>query len=715
MSFLISDSPNYFLTSLTQRGRELMSYGNLNFKKFVVWDNEIDYTINEDLIVNTAITSEDNYNLYPSYNLNLSLNTNFDGSKPYDLKNVFASKFVFTSLTNNIGYFSSTTNTTSINSYVINENLCIATGTTNSPLGRGGFGGASGFTAGNSGLAKDSRIAINQVLTSITDTGLVMFKFSSHGSSASPNGNMPFGCLWYRYSTITDTVITTAYTGTVLDLDRDLPRFQTLTKIHKAYFYPWNSINSYGSATTECPVWSMNIVNLTTQLGTPLTEFDFNLNDAYYLARYTIYGSKQFNGQAKYFGFTEQLSKVGFVHYTNSSTATTYKDEFKQGSCELDLPTIMWHRTPAVPGTALINGVKFTDKNSPIYYDEIAKSPYTLLRDNFVNDNFSVGRCYFKLKLFVITDQELLIAMSYKSNRNWTIPRLDVAFTNEVKPEYSSGTPLCHKNKVYYFTYGIRMYVPNSVGGSTGYRQILPCGYITRLEGPTLSDSSHVKATFANNSFPYLRSTAQMNAFSGTGWTAGRIHLLIQEIDKDQDKGANNLSPYNWKLMDDYARYASSSYANSGFVGNAFPNPIDPSYLNNFYFTPTREDFDEARVYRFTYNADELYRSFFSNVQQDRATSKLNMTLGDETTFFGNVNVVSVENRYKTIIPIEIKNIELNSSLNPTFNENLNSSTFITSIGVMNENEELVAIAKPKNPIEKNLGKYIKVNLEIDF
>ena len=73
------------------------------------------------------------------------------------------------------------------------------------------------------------------------------------------------------------------------------------------------------------------------------------------------------------------------------------------------------------------------------------------------------------------------------------------------------------------------------------------------------------------------------------------------------------------------------------------------------------------------------------------------MTLGDETTFFGNVNVISVENRYKTIIPIEIKNIELNSSLNPTFNE------------------ELVAIAKPKNPIEKNLGKYIKVNLEIDF
>jgi hypothetical protein len=723
MSFLINEDNNYFLTTLTQKGRELLSYGNLNYKKFVVWDNEVDYTIVNDTVINTAITITDNFNIIANNNFPNSINTNLDGSKPYEINKIFAAKYRNTGTTVSLGFFSSTTNTTNIDSYYINKSLCVATGTTNSPLGRFGIGGASGFTSpGNSSLnSRNARIAINQSL-SLPNGGLVMFKFSSHGSNVGFNSNAPFGCLWFRYSAITDAGILASYPGaTPLDLDRDLPRMQNLVKTHMAYFYPFDGQTYYGSATTICPVWSMNIVHTKTQKGTGRlissdADYDFfGLNDGYYQARYTIYGSKNYNGQTKLFGFSEPIDKIGFVHYTNSSSANTFLDEFCAGLNEIDLPTIMWHRTPAIPGTAVRTGVKFTDKNSPIYYDNLAKSPYTLLKDNYINDNYSVGRCYFKLKLFVITDQELLTVMSYKSNRNWTMPKLEVSLAEQPNPYYSSGSPLCLSNKVYYFSYGIRMYVPDGSSANMGYRQVIPCGYATRFETPANLDSCYVKVGFPNNSFPYLRKRTEITTYSGTGWTCGRVHLLVQEVDKSKDTGVNGLSNYDWKFMDNYNSQVSTGYVNSGSLSQPYANSIDPIVLNNFVFTPIRQDFDNARKYNFDLSGEELHRAFYQNIQQERLFSKLNLTLGDESVFFGNVNVVPVENRYKTIIPIEIKNTEINKSLNYTFNEDVNDSTFITSIGIMNENNELVAIAKPKNPIEKNLGKHLKIQLEIDF
>ena len=37
-------------------------------------------------------------------------------------------------------------------------------------------------------------------------------------------------------------------------------------------------------------------------------------------------------------------------------------------------------------------------------------------------NGFVVGKVFPDLKIFVIEDQELLFAMSYKSNRSWTLP-----------------------------------------------------------------------------------------------------------------------------------------------------------------------------------------------------------------------------------------------------------------------------------------------------
>jgi hypothetical protein len=43
-----------------------------------------------------------------------------------------------------------------------------------------------------------------------------------------------------------------------------------------------------------------------------------------------------------------------------------------------------------------------------------------------------VGKVFNDLKIFVIEDQELLFAMSYKSNRNWTLPAAVASFNESI-------------------------------------------------------------------------------------------------------------------------------------------------------------------------------------------------------------------------------------------------------------------------------------------
>ena len=73
----------------------------------------------------------------------------------------------------------------------------------------------------------------------------------------------------------------------------------------------------------------------------------------------------------------------------------------------------MWHKSATRKlGTTLspIGGQKLLSDLNLYYYD---------LADS---EGFVVGKMFSDLKLFVIEDQELLFAMSYKTNRNWTLP-----------------------------------------------------------------------------------------------------------------------------------------------------------------------------------------------------------------------------------------------------------------------------------------------------
>jgi hypothetical protein len=74
-------------------------------------------------------------------------------------------------------------------------------------------------------------------------------------------------------------------------------------------------------------------------------------------------------------------------------------------------------------------------------------------------DGNIVGKVFNDLQLFTIEDQELLFAMSYKSNRSWTLPQADV----DVNSNVILGGCGCDL-----FVNPITGFTPTTIGGTDG-------------------------------------------------------------------------------------------------------------------------------------------------------------------------------------------------------------------------------------------------------
>jgi hypothetical protein len=78
-----------------------------------------------------------------------------------------------------------------------------------------------------------------------------------------------------------------------------------------------------------------------------------------------------------------------------------------------------------------------------------------------------------------------------------------------------------------------------SPGVSYGYPQGLPCQYIQRIEAAedASGNPQYLRAFFNTSFFPYLRTSAGylrtsagLDSFSGTGWNANRVQLLVNKV-----------------------------------------------------------------------------------------------------------------------------------------------------------------------------------------
>ncbi len=672
MSFLLHESAIYVNVKLTDAGRRSLSMGTLNYSKAVLSDREIDYNIDRtgqyDISLNRVMAPKDEQPPLP--------NVNFDGTQVYDITNsVFSGNFITTGDCRSMGFYSGDSTVTgvtinSVTQYDLDTSKRLRT-----------------FTTTSDDL--DGTNTIDITSSSAPGAGQLVFAIfqTPDVTLANLSSNAPFVALWYRATGTTST----------LHADRDFPDFSPAgtgdgSVMHQ---YPWNGIKSfYGSASTmDVRVWNMNIVRSSSEIGTP-----------YGASGYTAYGSTDFNGEKHYLGFDEQYRQIGILHYTNEYTGNTYSEQLIPGTVEVDIPHLLWHRHSSNPGEGAVAGHRFLDAGSVIYNDEVAGTTYTLLRDGITGDTLTVGRVYPKLKIIAITDPELLNALTYKSNRNWTLPPLNISHRSTPRTGLTTSdvAGCLVEDKTYYVTYTSMSQNTWESGVSFGYQPILHCGYIQKITGTTNSDgqSAYLSATFPAQSFPYLRSAAGMTTYSGTGWNSNSMHILMKSFDTDADPGLDNVGSYGWSIiMSGDGKYVG---------GEDGQDTINPLYAMQREFIVDQSDVDSASTYT-------LSTQFTERIDFHNSGETTHMNFGNECFFFGNIKASVKKTIFRTSIALECLNEQFNTSNNPTFDPDLDQNTYITEIGILDDKDRLVAVGKFTQPVEKNSEKYLVLHVEMDF
>lgn len=703
MSYIIKSTNPFIRVKLTETGRQKLATGQLTFSKWAVGDSEIDYG-------------------YVSPN---QPGVSAQILRPKDEQP-------------NLKYYLTTT-TGDIKVNLTNNDLRVLGVTVNNPADQRGFftgGVISGVTTGwtiqtSSQYVKAtgtvSYTALNGgntlnlgVSVSPCDFVLLIATNPTKGTlSPQSFAYEPVPYLWYQ-------VVSGSTTGTTVTLDRNLPNLaggflgSTATNV-QFIVYPGCSdpINTfYGSACTssywnngtltfdssceisiaDVLVWNQNNVWCEDIIGT---------QDNY--KGHTKYGSIDFIGEKNYLGFPcdcttgttlnicdstgqsydDTLQKgVGIIHYTNNTISNFYGEFFyidttRDKNLVIDIPTLMWHNRlfSGGSGTGDEIGMRFvtsgtlkTITNTDIQYYDLVEDPFLT---GTPDAPITVGRVYPQLKIVVISDEELLAAMSYKSNRSWTLPKLNATLT---PPSGSTTSGLLQPNETLYLTYLLR---PTS-----GFTASLPCQKFIKITNSS-STSKDVYFTLQGlGLLPYMREV-EAGGYDGLGFYAHEFVLLSQKV-TDQDCRPD---PRYW-------RETIWSDSSGGTL-----NPIEienqnPAY-NNFLLTSTR------------YSGGTYFNNNYLNIPNTSETNIMNF--GDERFFYGNLNTYIGAKLFKTVFSLNVDRNQFVNTSNPTYNSSNNGILKISEIGIYDNVGDLVMIGKISTPISLPTGAVANIEMTLDF
>ena len=481
MAFIDSKDSVVLNIKLTSKGRELLSNGNFNFKYYTIGDSEIDYSFNANVLQYDSNYSAFNASILRPADKNpnlLSFIPQALSGDPYNVISTVPSiPTIIQNTTSPLGFFTiapSSTNFITDSDHVKQPDIMVR---------------ISEVTGGtNLKLHKSPTYLANANNPIVGDLLLVKWTnpYGINTTGYSVNINYPTPYLVYKILKIVSGSLKS--NNLIVGVDRNLPDFSNLTggnnNIVAGAMVYYDYINYAGSSiinnystdyvdeavitflqNCQCPAikfpfWNMSIIYTDNIIGIQNTD-----------RSYAQYKTKQYGGFVSYIqNQIPAIKKLGVIHYTNSSPSNVYAEEFYHNTPKLELPTIMWHKAQSntlgatftaygsikTTGSVIINNENLTGGTRSLnttYYD---------LADSSGN---VVGKVFINLKLFVIEDQELLFAMSYKSNRSWTLPNYSVGINDRT-------TIGCLPCNLTYNTTSIPPSVINGIDGKIGITDI---------------------------------------------------------------------------------------------------------------------------------------------------------------------------------------------------------------------------------------------------
>jgi hypothetical protein len=714
MGYIIKDTAGLINTKLTDTGRQYLSEGNFNISYFQIGDSEVCYNCASGVLPSSGFVLEPMFNSQNSTGVPQSNKQNV--KYPFYLQGTSGSTYgiptmqsVETNLynfTDRLGFFTGNSGSYSAitnSAYTVTSNYIID------------------YTGCSSGYNVNLIYDFCSPSTGTPAIGnFVTFIFDGVGGCGNVNNSSPI--LTYKIQAVTATSVT-AYTITVdralpnfvtqpcLGDARALIYPSGMTPFYDVVV-PTNYFYSACSQTDEVEIWNMNI---------PWSESPAGVIDTIN-EDYTYYGSVNYLGTKEYLGYQttsgqyfmdysgitantdtyyynsydeiipvspEEQKAIAIVHYTNQNVNNYYGEKFAfqpydsanpsipgfARNFKVEMPTLMWHKTTGttIGQTFYVDPAGYDSYNlfEPSYMlskkNEDMNTPgmryYHLWDTNSNTDGYPnrVGKVFPDQEIIVFDDEEIIAAMSYKANRNWTLPapKLGLIVPNICEGGSDTEGILSADTEYMWVTYRFN---------STAFTDSLHCNYYSKIQGPSSGcslTSQNITVRFGNE-FPFLKQSCS------SGFTANKMSILCQKT-----IGTRPL-PQNWTEID----------VTSDLSGTLVNGYITASGLTGTTFVISLNDFSGGTNYDL---------NDYIDIPMNGETSKLNF--GDEYSFYGDVSTDIQGTIYEMKYAVNLAEEQFTNSSNPTYSILTSNEKYITEIGLYNSNNDLMILSKLQYPV----------------
>jgi len=732
MSYIIKHTAGLINTRLTDVGRRNISQGNFNISYFQIGDSEVSYT------AVTNYNQTNNNILMPAFNAQNdtgSPQSNKQNIKyPYYVEGSTGNTYGIPFMDNQIqsvynaagpkGFF--TTGNTLIqtsSAYTVTSNYWIdmstVTGQTSIDIE---------FDVNVCSQTTTGTPAINDFVTIVLD---------GNGGCGDFGTNQ---ILTYKIQDMTPVTGTTGTTFTIeLDRPLPTYTGLSSDVYHgRMYVYPPDMTQLYDFI-TPAPYWQTDTLNFESpcdvtnrentviwNMNIPWSENPAGLRPSVY-EDYSKYGSVTYIGTKEYLGYQEpsgqtdtsqvyfynsfdekiivrpQAQKaIGIIHYTNQDIDNVYGEKFATQPYDpqnptddiglarhfkLTMPTLMWHKSTGTtigqtfwidpPGYDLctpyyIKSTKNVDMNDPgiRYYHLWDTNPDS-------NGNLNrIGKVFPDQEIIVIDDEEVIAAMSYKSNRNWTLPAPKLSL---ITPNACSSDSVVQSGLMTSPTQ--RMWVTYRFDTNTGATSSLHCNYYMSIQpdNTVTANTQNVAVRFGDE-FTFM-SQEQFSGYSATS-----MKLLCQIV-----TGDTRPSPTAWNVIDvTSAMTLTNGYITmSGITGTTFQINTD-----NYTAALASPPYDLGPILDLPLNGEP---------------TKLNF--GDEFYFYGNLETDITATIYEMKYLINLGRNQFTNTSNPTWTKGTKS--YVTEIGLYDSNKDLIVISKLQSPeLRQGIQQYV---VKLDF
>jgi hypothetical protein len=501
-------------------------------------------------------------------------------------------------------------------------------------------------------------------------------------------------------------LLTTGETENTLTLDRNTPNFSGLTGYatvirNNCTFTGLTICNGTVDVTLQQDPWILNTIWSQNPAGLdPLSNVIDEKLSGYtsnaYASTKEYFGYSTSSGQTSNSGTTitnsfneniivspEEQHSLSVLHYSKANDILIdpwltfkyedYIDHTTDGSdyFEVYIPFLYYERTGSTVGARFFMDTTDYYINSSATDTRINQMMFRYLIDELGN---RVGKIFVNHKIIVFDDQEIVAAIEYKSNRRYTLPIPKIlAVPIDVKcGTYTGSTePLLGGTGDTVFVTYLFEYT-----GDTGLNG-LHCNYYCKLTGTTTNSDVSIK--FNTEDFRFMRST-----FDGTvsGYVADKFQILVQKVITGEQP-----DPTLWKIID------FTSEIPNHIVGDL----IDPVNLRGTRFIITDDEYDAAPIYVMT-DPDLL----------DTSTSP---EFGDEQPFTGSIKLTRATDLEIMLFKINLPSTDFTTTQNPSYV--VGEPKRITEAALLDDNKDVMVIAKASSPIERIGNQVLSVKIDI--